>query len=92
MREVGRVANIDDCKKFIDCLSAHFDGELDGELLVEFEEHLRTCEKARVLVRTFERTIILHSRAREREVPADVHQRLLAAISHCMDEESRTDE
>jgi anti-sigma factor RsiW len=73
-----------DCKKFIDCLSAHFDGELDGELLVEFEEHLRTCERARVLVRTFERTIILHSRAREQKVPSDVHSRLLAAIEQCM--------
>jgi anti-sigma factor RsiW len=86
------MAHIDDCRKFIECLSAHFDGELDGDLLVEFEEHLKTCEKAQVLVRTFERTIILHSRTRQREVPADVHQRLLAAIGHCMDKENQEEE
>ena len=73
----------EDCRKFIECLSDHFDGELDGELLVAFEEHLETCEQARALVRTFERTIILHSRAREKEVPEDVHRRLLAAIEKC---------
>jgi anti-sigma factor RsiW len=78
------MSHAEDCRKFIECLSAHFDGELDGELRIEFERHLESCERARVLVRTFERTIILHGRAREREVPADVHERLLTAIEKCM--------
>jgi anti-sigma factor RsiW len=77
----------EDCKKFIDCLSDHFDGELDGELLVAFEEHLRTCDKAKVLVRTFERTIVLHGRVRKQEVPEDVHRRLLAAIEKCRNQQ-----
>jgi anti-sigma factor RsiW len=79
--------HIDDCKKFIECLSAHFDGELDGELLIEFEHHLETCTKAQVLVRTFERTIILHRRSRQQDVPSDLHERLLAAVRRCCEGE-----
>lgn len=77
----------EDCKKFIACLSAHFDGELDGELAVMFEEHLQICEQARVLVRTFERTIVLHRQAQGRPVPADIHRRLLEAIAACSEAE-----
>jgi anti-sigma factor RsiW len=76
--------HVDDCRKFIECLSAHFDGELDGDLLVEFEHHLKTCQRAQVLVRTFEQTIILHRGTREQKVPDDIHRRLLAAIADCM--------
>lgn len=77
------MTNTDECKKFIECLSAHFDGELDAELLVKFEEHLRFCEEARAMVRTFERTIVLHRERGAASVPADVHERLLEAIRKC---------
>ncbi|MBN2565863.1 MAG: zf-HC2 domain-containing protein [Candidatus Eisenbacteria bacterium] len=78
--------HVDDCKRFIECLSAHFDGELDGELLIEFEHHLQTCSRAQVLVRTFERTIVLHRSARQQAVPADIHRRLLEAVKRCCEE------
>ncbi len=77
------MTDTDECKKFIECLSAHFDGELDAELLVKFEEHLRFCEEARAMVRTFERTIVLHRGGRALSVPPDVHERLLEAIRKC---------
>lgn len=73
----------EECKKFLDCLSAHFDGELEGELLIWFEEHVETCEEARAMARTFERTIMLHRRAAPESVPEDVHERLLEAIRKC---------
>lgn len=73
----------EDCKRFIECLSAHFDGELDEELLVKFEEHIESCERARALVHTFERTIILHRRSRSETVPSDIHARLMDAIRAC---------
>jgi anti-sigma factor RsiW len=82
--------HLDDCKKFIECLSAHFDGELDGDLLIEFEHHMETCARAQVLVRTFERTITLHRQARAQAIPPDMHKRLLAAVKRCcegMDDE-----
>lgn len=73
----------EECKKFMECLSAHFDGELDGELLAWFEEHVESCEDARAMVRTFERTIALHRSSRVSSIPGDVHERLLEAIRKC---------
>lgn len=75
--------DIMECKKFLECLSAHFDGELDEELVVQFEQHLRFCSDARTMVRTFERTVALHRQRRPDRIPDDVHDRLLAAIEKC---------
>jgi len=74
-----------DCKRFVECLSAYFDGKLDGEIMVEFEKHLRFCENARGMVRTFEQTIVLHRRGRD-PLPPDVQERLLEAIRRCSGE------
>ncbi len=75
--------DITECKRFLECLSAHFDGELDEDLVVQFEQHLRFCSDARAIVSTFERTITLHRQARPDRVPQDVHERLLAALDKC---------
>ena len=79
------MSHVDDCKKFIECLSAHFDGELEPELEEEFMLHFRTCERARALVKTFERTIVLHRTTTTRSVslPPDMHERLLRVIQAC---------
>ncbi len=77
------MAHIDECRKFVALISAYIDGELDAELSVEFHQHLEQCEKARVLVRTFERTIVLHRSSAPRTVPPELHRRLLAAIEEC---------
>lgn len=83
------VDHVDDCKKFIKCLSDHFDGELDEQLEQEFMLHFRTCEKARALVRTFERTIILHRSKSSVRLPADMHERLLAVIRECQESDDK---
>ena len=77
------MAHIDECRKFVALISAYIDGELEGEVAIEFNEHLERCEKARVLVRTFERTIVLHRSSSPRSVPPELHRRLLAAIEEC---------
>ena len=77
------MSHVDDCRKFIQCLSEHFDGELDDELEAEFMLHLQHCERAKVLVHTFERTIILHRQMRRKVLPSDIHERLRAAIKAC---------
>ncbi|MFH1688822.1 MAG: zf-HC2 domain-containing protein [Candidatus Eisenbacteria bacterium] len=77
------MSHVDDCKRFVQCLSEHFDGELDEELEVEFMLHLEYCERARALVHTFERTIILHRQTRRKTLPSDMHERLIAAIREC---------
>jgi len=79
------VLHVDDCAKFIQSLSEHFDGELGEELEVEFMLHIEHCEKARALVRTFERTIILHRRSGGATLPPDIHERLRAAIRACQE-------
>lgn len=81
------MGRIEDCKKFIECLSAHFDGELDDDLLREFEEHLERCEQARALVHTFERTIVLHKKTTKSSIPPDVHARLMEALRACAEEQ-----
>ena len=78
---------VDDCKSFIACLSAYFDGEIDDELKVEFERHLRFCSDARTMVHTFERTIILHRLDSGMGLPEGLHDRLVEAIRKCSDTE-----
>lgn len=74
-----------DCKRFLECLSDHFDGELDEELLLEFEAHIEACENARALVRTFDSTIKVHRKTSEVEMPEDVRRRLHEAVKSCME-------
>jgi anti-sigma factor RsiW len=81
------MSHLDDCRKFVQCLSEHFDGELGEELEIEFMMHFEHCERARALVHTFERTIILHRQTTGQTLPRDVHERLLAAIRACQDSE-----
>jgi anti-sigma factor RsiW len=78
---------IDDCKSFIACLSQYFEGEVDEQVRIEFERHLRFCSDARAILHTFERTIILHRRNTGRPLPEGLHDRLLAAIRACSDPE-----
>jgi len=72
-----------DCREFIKCLSDYMDGDLDESILVEFEEHLESCDSARCVVETFRHTILLHQKARGVRVPVDVHERLLEAVRKC---------
>ena len=77
------MSHVDDCREFVRCLSEHFDGELDPELEAEFMLHYEHCERAQALVRTFERTIILHKQTSRKVLPKDIHERLMAAIKAC---------
>jgi anti-sigma factor RsiW len=74
---------VDDCKSFIACLSGYFEGEIDDEVRIEFERHLRFCSDARAIVHTFERTIVLHRRSRGQALPEGLHERLIEAIRKC---------
>ena len=80
---------VDDCKSFIACLSAYFDGEIDDQVRVEFERHLRFCSDARTMVHTFEQTIVLHRRDSGMSLPEGLHDRLIEAIKKCSDPEGR---
>jgi hypothetical protein len=79
------VSHVDDCKKFIQYLSEHFDGELGDELEVEFMHHVEYCEKARAILHTFEQTIILHRQTGRTTLPPGIHERLRAALRACQE-------
>jgi anti-sigma factor RsiW len=72
-----------DCKGLLMSLSAYLDGEVDEELRLEIEEHLRSCLKAQTMLRTFERTIVLHRVVEIEGVPTEVHVRLHEVVRKC---------
>lgn len=76
-----------DCKRFLECLSDHFDGELDEELLLEFEAHIEACKNARAIVNTFRSTISVHKKTEDLDVPEDVRRRLHEAVRCCMEKQ-----
>jgi predicted anti-sigma-YlaC factor YlaD len=76
-----------DCKGLLQALSAYLDGEADEELTLEIEEHLRYCVKAQTMLRTFERTIVLHRVVHQRALPDDVRIRLHEALRRCVEGE-----
>lgn len=57
-----------DCKGLLDSLSAYLDGDVDEEIRLEIEEHLRECAKAQAMLHTFRQTIVLHRVVEERVV------------------------
>ena len=76
-----------DCKGLLESLSAYLDGEVDEELRLEIEEHLRSCVKAQAMLRTFERTIVLHRVVEIEGVPTEVHVRLHQVVQECIEGE-----
>jgi anti-sigma factor RsiW len=76
-----------DCKGLLQSLSAYLDGDVDEELRLEIEEHLRSCVKAQTMLRTFERTIVLHRVVEVEGVPTEVHVRLHEVLRESIEEE-----
>jgi anti-sigma factor RsiW len=77
-----------DCKKLLDYLSAYLDGDVDEELRLEIEQHLRLCSRAQAIVHTFEQTIVLHHEGtRAAALPTEVRIRLHAALRRCLEGE-----
>lgn len=76
-----------DCKGLLESLSAYLDGEADEELRLEIEEHLRSCVKAQTMLRTFERTIVIHRVVEVEGVPTEVHVRLHEVVRKCTEGE-----
>jgi len=74
-----------DCTEFWTLLSAYLDDDLSEEVRIEFEEHMKTCEDARTVFRTFEQTVTLHKRVSfVADVPPDVRRRLSDALDECL--------
>lgn len=80
-----------DCKKLLDCLSAYLEGDVDETLRRDIEQHLRHCRRAKAIIRTFERTIVLHHETAG-PLPPEVRARLHALVLRCAREAGETGE
>lgn len=69
------------CKEIITNLSDYLDGELDVGLLEALQKHLGGCEDCHMVVDTCEKTIHLYCNTEPVPLPADVDQRLQAALA-----------
>lgn len=68
------------CRGLIRELSDYLDDNLDRAALVELELHLERCEDCRLVVDTTRKTIEIFCKAEPIPLPADVRQRLHAAL------------
>lgn len=68
------------CRGLIRELSNYLDGELDPPTRSELERHLEHCEDCRLVVDTTKKTIQIFCNSEPVELPADVSDRLRAAL------------
>lgn len=70
-----------DCRQFLQILSEYVDETLDERLCAELEQHMAECEKCRVVVDTFRKTVELYRRsAEELSMPEEVRERLYLCL------------
>lgn len=72
------------CKDFLNELSDYLDASLDAELRAKLEEHIHDCPNCWVIADTTRRTIQIYKGMDPYPVPADVQERLMAALERKM--------
>jgi anti-sigma factor RsiW len=72
------------CKDFLRELSDYLDASLDALLRAKLEEHISECPNCWVIADTTRRTIQIYKGMEPYPVPADVQERLMAALERKM--------
>ena len=72
------------CKDFLHELSDYLDASLDSQLRAKLEEHISECPNCWVIADTTRRTIQIYKGMEPYPVPADVQERLMAALERKM--------
>ena len=72
------------CKEFLQELADYLDITVDVELRRELEAHISNCSKCFVILDTTQKTIKLYKGMQPRELPEEVHVRLMAAVERKM--------
>ena len=72
------------CKDFMRELSDYLDASLDAQLRAKLEEHISECPNCWVIADTTRRTIQIYKGMDAVPVPADVQERLMAALERKM--------
>ena len=68
------------CKDFLSELNEYLDGSVEVGLREELEHHLSECPNCWVVCDTTKKTIQIYRGVDPYQVPADVHNRLIAAL------------
>jgi anti-sigma factor RsiW len=68
------------CKRLLEDLNLYLDGELEQDLCQQLEEHLKGCDRCRIVLDTTRKTIDLFCENEPVELPADVSTRLHHAL------------
>ena len=72
----------DHCHNLLASLSEYVDGALSDALCADLEEHMRRCNKCRVVVDTLKKTVELyHQEAEDEEMPQQVRERLFLKLN-----------
>lgn len=69
------------CKEVIQSLSDYLDGDLDLDLARQIDQHVDCCHDCNVVVDTTRRTIEIYCGEEPLPLPADVQERLEAALA-----------
>lgn len=65
------------CNDLLRYLSEYIDGDLDKDLCVDLEQHLKGCRNCKVVINTMKKTIELYQiDAEGYEIPEDLKRRL----------------
>lgn len=76
------------CKEVVTWLGNYLDGELETSLAQALDAHLRDCDDCRIVVDTTRKTVELYCNCEPLPLPADVRQRLHAALARKLGEKS----
>ena len=72
------------CKDFLHELSDYLDEAIDAEIRAKLEDHITACPNSWAIADTTRRTIQIYKGMEPYPVPADVQERLMAALERKM--------
>lgn len=72
------------CRDFLHELSDYLDEAIDRELRAKLEKHIAECPNCWVIADTTKKTIQIYKGMDPQPIPADVEQRLMAALERKM--------
>ncbi len=68
------------CMHMLGDLSDYLDGEASQEICAEIEQHMAGCEDCRIVVDTFQKTVLLYRDLPQPELTQEARMRLYQAL------------
>jgi anti-sigma factor RsiW len=80
--EVHECNDHESCRQLLSTLGDYVDGTLSGDLCAQLEQHMKDCQRCRVVVDTMKKTIELyHETVEDTHLPEDVRERLYLRLN-----------